>query len=140
METKTKLVPDKLPTGATEEEQIAILKSQSVVAQWQLRNPTFKNTKQNAEKIGQWLIDNRECEFNADTLDAAFEALKSQLDLQPVQKQAVKKEVKQFPWSDDNSITLTKQQISKADSKTFLSWRNHPAFAEQCRAIGVQPW
>ena len=125
-----------------EQEKLAKYTGFSIGANWARLNPTFKQTVENAKKMTDWVVRNCKDGMTMENLDLAFKALKDELDNTPQPPpppiKSEKKEI--FPWSDAESINLTKKQIGKADAKTFLEWRKHKAFAEQAKAIGVQPW
>lgn len=125
-----------------EQEKLAKYTGFSIGAKWARLNPTFKQTVENAKKMTDWVVRNCKDGMTMENLDLAFKALKDELDNTPQPPPPpIKPEKKEiFPWSDAESITLTKKQIGKADAKTFLEWRKHKAFAEQAKAIGVQPW
>ena len=125
-----------------EQEKLAKYTGFSIGARWARLNPTFKQTVENANKMTSWVVRNCKDGMTMENLDLAFKALKDELDNTPQPPPPpIKPEKKEtFPWSDAESVALTKKQIGKADARTFLEWRKHKAFAEQAKAIGVQPW
>ena len=125
-----------------EQEKLAKYTGFSIGAKWARLNPTFKQTVENANKMTSWVVRNCKDGMTMENLDLAFKALKDELDNTPQPPPPpIKPEKKEtFPWSTPESVTLTKQAVGKADAKTFLEWRKHPAFKEQLIAIGIKPW
>jgi hypothetical protein len=119
-------------TPQEEEAAIQFTRGRSVSLQFMRRHPEFKSNENNAKKLSDWIKANERSEWNSETLEKAYAALKGEVELneEPVTSEPAKEAPPLPEWG-----LLTNQIIKTMPLDQYQRFYKDPEFRRQVENV-----